>query len=372
MPIFTLDGNIGCGKSTLLEYIHMNHLLPIDLEPIKKWQPYLNDIYCNNKGVCEFQVRVWLDRCWIQPKQDTTMIMERSPYFQQKVFIPVNYENDRLTKREVDMLNEMYDKSSQIWNPSGYIYLRSNPDKCIERIKIRSRQSEDAIDTDYIKRLHNLHETNYFLAASSGMPMVCIDIENKSIPDIAKEIIQVLKAMGVLFMNDKYTSFTSSINNEHTYKDDTVSFENFNFINNTFYKNCKTAKTGKSYNSGSQNNELHGMVNLEDTNLHNKSIASKLRDFSRDANIRRKNKSDSIKQLPIPNIFKIEKTPLLCESKLAIPIPQYKILKKPQHITDNNKEDILQNDPIIDSSSELSEDTKDRATFQEAFTDDSS
>ena len=71
MPILTIDGNIGCGKSTLLEYLHINYLLPIDLEPVNKWQPYLNDMYYHNKGACEFQVRVWLDRCWIQPKQDS-------------------------------------------------------------------------------------------------------------------------------------------------------------------------------------------------------------------------------------------------------------------------------------------------------------
>jgi len=207
MPIFTIDGNIGCGKSTLLEYLHTHYLLPIDLEPIKKWQPYLSDMYYNNKGAFEFQVRVWLDRCWIQPKKDTTLLMERSPYFQQNVFIPINHTNERLTTREVDSLNEMYNKSNKIWNPAGYIYLRSNPSKCIERIKQRGRNSEEAIGEAYIEHLHNCHEKAYFSAAVNHYPMICVDIENKTIPDIAREIILILETMGVNFKNGIYNSF---------------------------------------------------------------------------------------------------------------------------------------------------------------------
>ena len=188
MPILTIDGNIGCTKSTLLEYLHINYLLPIDLEPIKKWQPYLTDMYYHNKGACEFQVRVWLDRCWIQTKEDTMILMERSPFFQQKVFIPINYENKRLTEREIDMLNEMYDKSSHIWSPCGYIYLRSNPIKCAERIRIRNRKSEDHIPIEYIQKLHDLHEEAYLFAEKNGYPIICIDVENKTVAQIAEEI----------------------------------------------------------------------------------------------------------------------------------------------------------------------------------------
>jgi len=211
MPIFTIDGNIGCGKSTLLEYLHTHYLLPIDLEPIKKWQPYLSDMYYNNKGAFEFQVRVWLDRCWIQPKKETTLIMERSPYFQQNVFIPINYENTRLNEREVENLIEMYNKSKTIWNPAGYIYLRSNPAKCIERIKLRKRPSEEVIEPSYIEYLHAFHEKAYFSGVINGYPMICVDIENKTIPEIAKEIIQILKIMDVAFKNGLYDSFTPKI-----------------------------------------------------------------------------------------------------------------------------------------------------------------
>jgi len=348
MPILTIDGNIGCGKSTLLEYLHINYLLPIDLEPVNKWQPYLNDMYYHNKGACEFQVRVWLDRCWIQPKQETMILMERSPFFQQKVFIPINYEKERLTEREVNMLNEMYDKSTHIWNPFGYIYLRSNPDKCIERIKNRSRESEEAIDSSYIYRLHSLHEQNYFWAVANGYPMICIDVENKKTCDIAKEIIQVLEMMGVIFINGVYNSFMSNIKINDTKR---VSYKSHYGTNNIID------------------------INKTDSDS-DKSVVAKLRDSSKAAYVRKKHINNSTP------LFKIKTN---IESSTY---PQYTIYKKP--ITeglfsasniiniDITKQDNTMNTfnnelskCTISELPELSE-TKSKYVYEKAFSDDSS
>jgi deoxyadenosine/deoxycytidine kinase len=194
--IFTVDGNIGAGKSTVLEYIHLNYKLPIDLEPVNKWQTYLDDMYKNNKSGFEFQVRVWLDRCWIQPKSHVLpMLMERSPYFQRNVFMPINRENGRLSEREYDSLHEMYEKSNNIWVPNGYIYLRSNPNKCAERINKRGRQSEDKISIEYLKELHNYHEKAYIYAAALEYPIIVIDIEGKTVAKIAEEIMAAVEQL---------------------------------------------------------------------------------------------------------------------------------------------------------------------------------
>lgn len=322
MPILTVDGNIGCGKSTLLEYLHINHLLPIDLEPVKKWQPYLNDMYYHNKGACEFQVRVWLDRCWIQPKEDTMILMERSPYFQKKVFIPINYEKERLSQREVDMLNEMYDKSNHIWSPSGYIYLRSNPDKCIERIKIRNRQSEEAIDESYIYRLHNLHEYNYYWAVAHGYPMICIDVENKTVSQIANEVVQVLEVMGVVFVNSIYNSFTPNI------------------------LTTKKQDTKHKINTHGTNNIIQ-----HHTQNHNKSVVSKLRDYSKAAHIRKR----------------------LDYSLQNTNIPEYKILKKPLseglYSTSNIMTINITSNPVPESMNDYYNDTQLNITPKCTITD---
>ena len=197
MNIYTIDGNIGCGKTSVLEYLHKNYRIPIDLEPVEKWQPYLEDMYYRGKGTFEFQIRVWLDRCWIQSYTHTThMIMERSPLFQRDVFVPVNVESGRLTDRQYDNILEMYNRSMSTWTPKGYIYIRSDPEKCAERIKKRARNSEEAIADIYLKRLHALHEQTYHTALANGCRVIVVDMENKTVPEIAAAVVEALKVMG--------------------------------------------------------------------------------------------------------------------------------------------------------------------------------
>lgn len=195
--IFTIDANIGAGKSTVLTYLHNHYRLPIDLEPVAKWQPYLDDLYRYKRGAFEFQVRVWLDRCWIQQRPNMApMVMERSPFFQSNVFLPSGLDAGTITLQEYQMLQEMYHKSMMLWSPQAYIYLRSDPDKCHERISKRGRQSEEAITPEYLRKLHDYHERSYMLAASQGIPIICIHVEHKTVKQIADEIVQALMMFG--------------------------------------------------------------------------------------------------------------------------------------------------------------------------------
>jgi deoxyadenosine/deoxycytidine kinase len=197
MNIYTVDGNIGAGKSSVLEYIHKHYRIPIDLEPVEKWQPYLEDMYYRGKGAFEFQVRVWLDRCWIQSYTHTTpMLMERSPLFQRDVFVPVNLEKGRVTQREYESILEMYNRSMATWTPQAYIYIRSDPLKCAERVKQRGRNSEEGIPDIYLQRLHALHEDTYNSLAMNGCKVVAVDMENKTIPEVAAEVVDALKQVG--------------------------------------------------------------------------------------------------------------------------------------------------------------------------------
>lgn len=196
MPMITVDGNIGSGKSTVLEFLHTRYGLAVDLEPVRKWQPYLTELYSSGKSAFEFQVRVWMDRCWIQMRPNqSNMIMERSPYFQSRVFVPTNFKENRISASELNTLNEMYAMSMNMWQPGFYIYLRSNPGKCMERIQRRHREGEDLIPESYIQQLHDLHERAYIDAVAAGKSILCIDVEDKTVEVIADEIHQALKAM---------------------------------------------------------------------------------------------------------------------------------------------------------------------------------
>jgi len=201
--VFTIDGSIGSGKSTLLEYLHNNYNVPIDLEPIEKWTPFLKRMYEDDAGTFEFQTRVWLDRCWIQPKRHVNIIIERSPFFQKEVFTQASLVNKKISESEFQILNEMYDKTMQLWSPKGYIYLRSNPVKCAERIRRRGRDCESTIPLDYLIQLHELHEKAYMVAAANYTPIICIDIEGKTVEEIAAEVWSGLTIMGIRVKHNK-------------------------------------------------------------------------------------------------------------------------------------------------------------------------
>ena len=74
-----------------------------------------------------------------------------------------------------------------------YIYIRSSPNKCLERILNRGRTNELSISLEYLQKIHDLHEETYKKALNDGLNIICIDIEDKTIEEIAKQIIYHIK-----------------------------------------------------------------------------------------------------------------------------------------------------------------------------------
>ena len=189
MPIITIDGNIGCYKTSILNYFHKNYKLAIDLEPVDNWTDYLGNLYNTPNSSYDFQIKVWIDRCWIQEKTTTAVLMERSPNFIKNVFVRKAYEDKTISEKEYENIISLHKTTDDLWKPNGYIYLRSDPDKCLQRINKRGRLAEKNITLEYIQNIHDLHEKNYKEAQSSNMNIIAIDVENKSISDICSEIL---------------------------------------------------------------------------------------------------------------------------------------------------------------------------------------
>lgn len=197
MPIVTIDANIGAGKTTVMQWLHDHYRLPIDLEPVQSWEPYLKDIYENRKNVFMFQVRVWLDRCFPKPTGIAPcLLMERSPYFQQNIFVNIAMEQRTMSHNESMILHDLYAKIYDTWSPSLYIYLRSNPNECLRRIDHRARPSEATIEYEYLLELHRLHEQTYYEAVHKGLNAICVNVEGKTPEQIGQEIVHILKMYG--------------------------------------------------------------------------------------------------------------------------------------------------------------------------------
>lgn len=194
MPIITIDGNIGCGKTTILNYLHKNHNISIDLEPVEQWKPYLENMYRNKEGTFNFQLRVWLDRAWIQEKEDKVLIlMERSPDFIKNTFNKAAYTNNLINENEYNILTELFNKTDNVWKCNNYIYIRSDPKKCIERINNRNREGENEINLDYINILHEYHEETYKNAINNNLNIKMIDIEDKTTEETCNMILEYIK-----------------------------------------------------------------------------------------------------------------------------------------------------------------------------------
>ena len=189
MPIITIDGNIGCCKTSILNYFHKNYKLAIDLEPVDNWTEYLANLYNTTNSSYDFQIKVWVDRCWIQEKTSMSVLMERSPYFIKNVFVRKAFEDKSISETEYDNINKLHKTTDDLWKPNGYIYLRSDPEKCLQRIIKRGRFAEKNIQLEYIQSIHDLHEKNYKAALEAKMNIIVIDVENKSIGDICGEIL---------------------------------------------------------------------------------------------------------------------------------------------------------------------------------------
>ena len=193
MPIITIDGNIGAGKTTILNYLHTNFNINVDLEPVDKWKPYLDNIYLNKKNFFNLQVRIWLDRSWIQEKDERSLlIMERSPFFIRNTFNKYMYENDLISSNENVIINELYNKTDIIWNSNYYIYLRTSPKKCLDRILSRGRENELDISLDYLEDIHRLHENCLEELLNDNKKILIIDVEEKTLEEISLEIIKFI------------------------------------------------------------------------------------------------------------------------------------------------------------------------------------
>jgi len=203
MVILTIDGNIGCGKTGVLNHLHKNYKYPIDLEPVDNWQKHLNLIYNNENSenlnlsnIFNFQVRIWLDRCWIQNKIETSLILvERSPSFIKNVFIKNAINDNNITQNEADILDYLHNKTNYLWENNIYIYLQSNPNSCLNRIKKRNRNSEDKITIEYLNKIHELHEKHFIDKKDelNNKNIYIINVENKTIQMIANEVNEIIK-----------------------------------------------------------------------------------------------------------------------------------------------------------------------------------
>ena len=172
-PLVYVEGNIGSGKSTLLECLYSHPDLEIIDEPIQHWQDFYsrNLLAMRNYGDTRqmqflFQMVVFLTRINQLSQGKTegkTRVVERSILSAFYVFC-----RQLVNEREIEWLEYnvlTYTKNilskgvlGNLTRPDLIIYLRTTPEKCMERIKERGRIEERNITVKYLTQLHKAHE----------------------------------------------------------------------------------------------------------------------------------------------------------------------------------------------------------------------
>jgi deoxyadenosine/deoxycytidine kinase len=184
--IVSIEGNIGVGKSTLLsdiEFICQRDHFEIDClyEPVKKWEdvrdPITNDTMLAKfyrepaKYAFPFQIMAYstqvqqLMEAITKPDVNKIIITERSLESNHEVFTKMLYDNTmmedtsyQIYKMNADTHKMSFDDRPNL-NTDAYIYLRSSPQTCMDRIRKRDRGGESQITMEYLEDCHYYHES---------------------------------------------------------------------------------------------------------------------------------------------------------------------------------------------------------------------
>jgi deoxyadenosine/deoxycytidine kinase len=178
-----VEGNIGCGKSTLLRYFSKFPNIDILQEPVERWQKmnYLKLFYDNpQRWGFAFQTYVQLTQTqnhW-HSSQNPIKIMERSLFSSRFIFIEHLLKNKQLHQVEYETLSQWFQflTTSPEIRIDLIVYIRTRPEKALERVRIRGRQEENCIKLPFLREIHQLHE-NWLMDHKFPLPAPVLVIE---------------------------------------------------------------------------------------------------------------------------------------------------------------------------------------------------
>ncbi len=170
--VLIVEGNIGVGKSTFLKMVSKYLDVQIIYEPDQKWQNagggenLLDKFYADTKRwAYTFQTYAFVTRVLEQEKYTKSnpgavQIIERSVYADRYCFARNCYEMGVMSSLEWKLYQEWFSwlVDGYTAKPSGFIYLRTEPQICYERVLKRGRSAEKTLSLDYLKMLHQKHE----------------------------------------------------------------------------------------------------------------------------------------------------------------------------------------------------------------------
>jgi len=158
----TISGNIGAGKSSLTKMLS-EKLGWIPFYESVEDNPYLEDFY-NDMKKWSFHLQIYfLSKRFNDShsilKFNESVILDRTLYEDGEIFARNLYELGNMSERDYKNYKQLYNiLINYLPKPDLMIYLRSDVDFLLQRIKKRSRDFEASIPKEYLLRLNNYYE----------------------------------------------------------------------------------------------------------------------------------------------------------------------------------------------------------------------
>lgn len=194
--LVVVEGNIGAGKSTLLDALAscvrdvFHRECVILKEPVDEWSapvaPDSDDgilqLYYKDKSrfAFAFQATVFVSRVQqlaraLQDHPGAVIVAERSPS-SGLIFARQLHDVGQLSGAELALHEQWADANERLHRIAGVVYLRTDPDVCMQRTRARGRAGEAAVEPALLADLHRLHEAYVTrTVATKGIPVLELD-----------------------------------------------------------------------------------------------------------------------------------------------------------------------------------------------------
>jgi deoxyadenosine/deoxycytidine kinase len=181
LPIVFVEGGIGCGKSTLVKHLqsycekNAKTYLTIQ-EPVDIWMTIQDKTTGKNmieafyqdqhKHGFEFQMMAYISRLQrlqeackeALEKQCDFIICERSLYTDRNVFCKMLYDEGKINTYGYQIYNKWFEHFQSFLGDMKFVYLQTNYEVCLQRIKKRCRDGEENIPSEYLKKNNEYHD----------------------------------------------------------------------------------------------------------------------------------------------------------------------------------------------------------------------
>lgn len=166
--VICVEGNIASGKTTCLEFFSHTTDIEVLTEPVSKWRNVRGH---NPLGLMYHDAHRWgltlqtyvqltmLDQ-HTRPQTSPVRLMERSIHSARYVFVENLYRSGKMPEVDYVVLSEWFDWITRNMNVSIdlIVYLRTTPETCYQRLKMRCREEEKVISLEYLDAIHHLYE----------------------------------------------------------------------------------------------------------------------------------------------------------------------------------------------------------------------